>query len=38
MYRLTAPYGDHRGMQELRREIETALPKAKTRGPRTRSV
>jgi len=38
MYRLTAPYGDHRGMQELRREIETALPKAKSRGPRTRSV
>jgi hypothetical protein len=39
MYRLTAGYAGQSSIQDLRREIETALPKSKGgRGPHTRMV
>jgi hypothetical protein len=40
MYRLTARYADHSGIQDLRKEIETAMPKPgrAARVPRTRMV
>ena len=40
MYRLTGRYADHSGIQDLRREIETAMPKQNrgSRAPRTRMV
>jgi hypothetical protein len=39
MYRLTGGYAGHSGIQDLRRQIETALPRSKGgRGPRTRPV
>ena len=40
MYRLTGRYADHSGIQDLRREIETAMPKQNrgSRAPRNRMV